>query len=1077
MKVRERLIGTAATLLVVALLVGMPWLLIHTAGSPIPTRIPSADEVTGWLTRPDDGTLALGAIRYAGWLVWLILTGTLLVEIAAAARGIRAPRLPGLSLPQLGANRLVAAAALLFIALPVLAGAATPAWAEPSNPTTSAPLNPSTPAAETVEVTATPATTGVGYVEHVVTRGDTLSGLASTYLGDAGRWREIFDASTGIRQPGGRHLTNPDLIVDGWTLRIRTATPTNTTAAAGYVEHVVIAGDTLSGLAKSYLGDAGRWQEIVDASSGIRQPGGRHLTNPDLIVDGWTLRIPLPGIAAPATPRATSADTQPAAPAPEGSGSVTSAPVTQPPVTPPASTVPSTQAPATPAPTADPTQQQGTTTSGPASEVTGAGEGMSAPWLLTGFTIGGAVLAGSAILVLRRRRQHQFRLRRPGWALATPGPALAPVEKTITVVGSVAAPTVEFMDDVLRRLAADRARQAKPMPSLERVELTDRDLVAHFASPADLEDPWQPDDEAGRRWRVAPTASRDPVVDQPAPYPLLVTCGTTDEGRICLLNLEQLGTVCVTGDKDYSLDFVRYVGAELAVNPWSRDVRVTCLGVAGEVSAMNPARFTPPRSAADAAAALQAEAAATTARISQTGTDLVTSRTGQLTGEAWGAQVLLVDAGTATDETVKQLARMVADKPGTTATAIVVTGGQQTITGPELRFTPHGRLLIPQAGLDLVAVGLTSDEARGCAALLAHADTAGDVLMPASSRATDGWRALADDAGALRPDRIIPREVPDKTTLEPAHTLLETHPAPSDLLETLTRDDLEQLDPKIPEHVRAEVESADPDLDQDVRDWFAPDCDRPRLALLGPVAVRAHGAPIAKRKPFFIEVLAYLALREHGATAEEVATAFGHNLSTTRSSVKTVRDWLGVNPRTGERHLPEASKSRAAASRGMPVYQVDDLLTDIDLFRRLRLRGQARGKDGTTDLVTALRLVTGRPFSQLRHGGWSWLSDMNIDNHMVCAIVDVAHLLTGWFLTNGDIRRARAATETALLAAPYDALTKLDLATVTKAEGHLEEARQIVREVCNEPDEDGLPSEINDRLGEVIARMDWLEAS
>jgi hypothetical protein len=102
---------------------------------------------------------------------------------------------------------------------------------------------------------------------------------------------------------------------------------------------------------------------------------------------------------------------------------------------------------------------------------------------------------------------------------------------------------------------------------------------------------------------------------------------------------------------------------------------------------------------------------------------------------------------------------------------------------------------------------------------------------------------------------------------------------------------------------------------------------------------------------------------------------------------------------------------------------------------------------------------------------------MNIDNHMVCAIVDVAHLLTGWFLTCGDIRRARAATETALLAAPYDALTKLDLAAVTKAEGHLEEARQIVRDVCNEPDEDGLPSEINDRIGAVIARMDWLEAS
>jgi hypothetical protein len=30
-----------------------------------------------------------------------------------------------------------------------------------------------------------------------------------------------------------------------------------------------------------------------------------------------------------------------------------------------------------------------------------------------------------------------------------------------------------------------------------------------------------------------------------------------------------------------------------------------------------------------------------------------------------------------------------------------------------------------------------------------------------------------------------------------------------------------------------------------------------------------------------------------GATAEELAAAFGHNVSTTRSSVKTVRDWLG----------------------------------------------------------------------------------------------------------------------------------------------------------------------------------------
>jgi hypothetical protein len=102
---------------------------------------------------------------------------------------------------------------------------------------------------------------------------------------------------------------------------------------------------------------------------------------------------------------------------------------------------------------------------------------------------------------------------------------------------------------------------------------------------------------------------------------------------------------------------------------------------------------------------------------------------------------------------------------------------------------------------------------------------------------------------------------------------------------------------------------------------------------------------------------------------------------------------------------------------------------------------------------------------------------MNIDHHVVCAIVDVAHLLSGWFLSSGDTRRASAATETALLAAPYDALTKLDLAAVTISEGHPSEAQQIVREVCDEPDEDGFPGELNQRIGEAISRLPWPEAS
>ena len=49
--------------------------------------------------------------------------------------------------------------------------------------------------------------------------------------------------------------------------------------------YVVKSGDTLSGIAKSVYGNAGRWREIFEANKDV-------IENPNLIRPGWKLRIP-----------------------------------------------------------------------------------------------------------------------------------------------------------------------------------------------------------------------------------------------------------------------------------------------------------------------------------------------------------------------------------------------------------------------------------------------------------------------------------------------------------------------------------------------------------------------------------------------------------------------------------------------------------------------------------------------------------------------------------------------------------------------------------------------------------------
>ena len=112
---RNRLTGLAATLLLLGILIGIPAALVAIGANPLPETLPTLEQVRAALTSPDDGTLMLRAITVIAWGAWAVMVASILTEILSRLRGVRAPHLPGITLPQRAAQQLVTTAALLFI--------------------------------------------------------------------------------------------------------------------------------------------------------------------------------------------------------------------------------------------------------------------------------------------------------------------------------------------------------------------------------------------------------------------------------------------------------------------------------------------------------------------------------------------------------------------------------------------------------------------------------------------------------------------------------------------------------------------------------------------------------------------------------------------------------------------------------------------------------------------------------------------------------------------------------------------------------------------------------------------------
>ncbi|NLD76322.1 MAG: LysM peptidoglycan-binding domain-containing protein [Acidimicrobiales bacterium] len=1142
MNLRARAVGLLATTLTLAIVLGLPALLLTLGANPVPDSLPTLTQIRDALTRPDDGTIALSAISILAWIAWLVMTATITVELGARLRGIRPPTLPGLRLPQHAAHELIAAAALLFLTLPAttthaLAGPASTAAAPHTAATTTTPAATST----TEDLVTTSPSENTNARAVTVRAGDTLYRIAERELGDGTRWPELAAANPAV-------AAHPDLIHPRTVLTI----PEKTSHAdLSQGAHIVQAGDTLSAIAARHLGDPDRWPEIYHASRATRQPDGRYITDPDQIDIGQ--RLTIPGHTTPSPPLAPSSNGHHRPPelvteqaeAQGGAKAPTHNPDTRATLRdhrPRVGTHAPTPAATSPTPdratvaTQDTARYEHPTRALPSAASTrvrdhDTGEPVSehmtqAPWMLAGLTGAGALLTGALLLLLRRRRQAQSRNRLPGHTLEDIPPELAPVEKTIQTIGQISGPTVEHLDRCLRDLARAMTAQDAPMPELGAVELTTTGITLHLSAPADLPPPWTGSDDA-LHWDLhspdpPPDEKANDVddADQPAPYPLLTTIGVTDTEHIWLLNLEDQ-ILALTGDPTYAQDYLRYLALDVLCQPWATDARIHSIHTGPQPAglATQPGTITTAAAGDDVEeliGGVQRAAESTLDRTSDTATGTATARAQQLGADTWPAHLLLVDttAGGADNPEasapwnphVEELLDLVTEHPTRSGTGIAIhtdpTSDNATLT---LEFTADGMATLQPVGLHIVPVGLTPDEAEGCALILAQAASAETAPVPSEPHPREGtWQTFANQAGALRTEHTQPRhqashsptseapgrdgDHPDQATQPPAgdhprgkHTgraeASSILPLADDTYTTIaatTADDLATLAPTVNNALRAQVEQADPTLDADLAMWFHPDCALPRLHLLGPVHAVTRGKPLTLRKPYMTEMLTYIATRSQGITVEELAETFNITTNKARVYAAGIREWLGTNPRTGQPHLPDARLAPAAATRGVPLYQVVDILIDTDLFRRLRTRAEARGPDGIDDLITALSLVEGRPYDypleREAAGGWAWLVDGDrSDQHMAVAIVDVAHIVTTHALATSDLTTARTAAETAALAAPHEEIPRLDLAAVAHAAGHHAEASRIIRDdICNRTDDDQPPTEINARTAAIL---------
>jgi hypothetical protein len=235
----------------------------------------------------------------------------------------------------------------------------------------------------------------------------------------------------------------------------------------------------------------------------------------------------------------------------------------------------------------------------------------------------------------------------------------------------------ERLDAGLRQLTAGlRGRAPWEMPDIAAAWEHGGDLAIILAAPC--ADPPEPFDvQWPNTWSLSASSWLPDRVDTPSLLPGLLKIGTWPQGGELFVDGERTGLLTLLGDPQRCDDLLRYLVAEAATASWADEAAVTVAGLSSaDMRALGALsdRVRTSSSVSDALARIGRRAAANAAVLHDSQTaDMPTARINNVTGDAWGIQLLFVaDPWGEHTEQLRDLDALLADL-GRVGVAVIAT--------------------------------------------------------------------------------------------------------------------------------------------------------------------------------------------------------------------------------------------------------------------------------------------------------------------------------------------------------------------------------------------------------------------